>query len=62
MAWVSVLFLLLEQMLSLTFCGKLARLGGRCKLPLVGLWGHIRYWGMAAYGFALTATHFGKAP
>jgi putative ABC transport system permease protein len=36
MAWFSVLFLLLEQMLSLTFCQKLTSKFGRRKGPLVG--------------------------
>ncbi|MDE1533642.1 hypothetical protein PVE90_28425, partial [Pseudomonas carnis] len=37
MAWVSVLFLFLEQMLSLTFCQKLTSNSDLCKPPLVGL-------------------------
>ncbi|MGN7439602.1 hypothetical protein PSH76_10075 [Pseudomonas sp. FP215] len=37
MAWVSVLFLFLEQMLSLTFCQKLTSKSDLCKPPLVGL-------------------------
>ncbi|WP_218061315.1 hypothetical protein, partial [Pseudomonas sp. 31 R 17] len=37
MAWVSVLFLFLEQMLSLTFCQKLTRKLGPRKGPLVRL-------------------------